>query len=46
MRYMLTSFFDELSKLPTSVLVVALSVLGIAGIWMAMWHIDKHAGSY
>jgi hypothetical protein len=37
---------NEVSSLPPTVQVIAISALGMLGVWLTMKHIDKHAGSY
>ena len=45
MQQIITPILHEVSNLPPTMQVMAVSALGLVGIWMAMRHIDKHAGS-
>jgi len=46
MQQIIAPLLHEVSNLPPTMQVIAVSTLGMLGVWMAMRHIDKHAGSY
>jgi hypothetical protein len=42
----ITPLLNEVMSLPLTMQVMAVSALGMLGIWMAMRHIDRNAGCY
>lgn len=46
MEQIITPLLNEVTSLPLTMQVMAVSALGMLGIWMAMRHIDKNAGCY
>jgi len=44
MLQLITPLLKEVSNLPPTMQVMVVSALGIAVVWAAMRHIDRHAG--
>lgn len=44
MLQLITPLLNEVSNLPSTMQVMVVLALGMTGVWIAMRHIDRHAG--